>query len=131
MKNEKVKYKNSPQWHDFTNYKTFERQCSNYSDYLNSYVNWFAKKSNVCRFAMKQGLFLAMFAGSLFCINKFEGSYDGIELWLLISLPCLILMISLLADFVTDRSVIKSKSNWCFIIIYFVPALLKLLELNL
>ncbi|GEB73156.1 hypothetical protein PC2016_3785 [Pseudoalteromonas carrageenovora] len=130
MKKEKPKKLSSPQWADFTKYQTFERQCSKYSDYLNSYVNWFAKKSNVCRFAMKQGLFLAMFAGSLFCINKFEGSYDGIELWLLVSLPCLILTISLLPDFVTDRGVIKSKSNWCFITIYFVPALLKELELN-
>lgn len=130
MKKEKYKRLSPPQWSDFTKYQTFERQCSNYSDYLSSYVNWFAKKSNVCRFAMKQGLFLAMFAGSLFCINKFEGSYDSIELWLLNSLACLILLISLLPDFVTDKDVIKSKSNLLLISIYFAPSVLKLLKMN-
>ncbi|MBB1433931.1 hypothetical protein H5201_06400 [Pseudoalteromonas sp. SG43-6] len=130
MKKEKSTKVSSPQWADFTKYQTFERQCNNYSDYLNSYVNWFAKKSNVCRFAMKQGLFLAMFAGSLFCINKFEGSYESIELWLLNSLACLILLISLLPDFVTDKDVIKSKSNLFIITIYFAPSVLKVLQMN-
>lgn len=130
MKKEKSKKINSPEWGDFTKYKTFERQCKNYSDYLTSYVNWFAKKSSVCRFAMKQGLFLAMFAGSLFCINKFEGNYDSVELWLLNSLAALILLTSLLPDFVTDKEVIKSKSNLFIISIYFVPSLLKALHMS-
>lgn len=131
MKNEKVKYKSSPQWHDFGNYQSFERQCSNYSDYLNSYVVWFAKKSNVCRFAMKQGLFLAMFTGSLFFIGKFEGDYESIELWLLSLLACFILFISLLPDLVTDLGVIKSKSNILIISTYFIPSVLKMLNMDL
>lgn len=120
--------KSSPTWNDFSHYQNFERQFSNYHSYLGSYIDWFAAKSEFCRLAMKQGLFIGMFAGAIFCVGKFGGGYKEIETWMLAVFPSLILLISLIPDFVNDFSVLKKKANYLIFMLFFSPITLDLLQ---